>query len=624
LDTKLKRYQYHKLTKLVIFLMIIAAFTMAMYQLQLGLCKNLDLICLIEPNYHKSTAFYEKIDTALEEVASIAYNHEELRNVPFYYYFNSGSKEYTNVVRTERTYFEQFDRAFFYMVDGEWKSGPNSYKKAKLGHGLLDDYTAYIAFPDAYLDEKQQVWDNIRAELMPNAITCVLGLMLGLFLTIYSCMITGRIAGDTSVHLKKPDKSDTELFILALFIDLWLFVSLAKQLLKDKISIGIKVKQYEWDFIKKYTLSSSESAAILSVLTIVVSTVFVIVLLSLVRKCKAKRLLQDSFLYKLCQRLYQLYIYLFQREVFNIDSFVKNLRSRQIIFLISTILSMASIAGCLMISSWWLILPLTIEILVVVWYTKGNNSIYSHITEVIEETTRERMKSERMKVELITNVSHDLKTPLTSIISFIDLLSKENNLSEGARDYIRILQDKSERLKNIVMDLFDLAKSTSGDIKLEYDYIDLGKLITQTLADLEDRIEASELTFKYKTPEEAIHIHADGNKLYRVLLNVIDNALKYAMRKTRIHIELALIQDKAVVSIKNVAGYDMNFTAQEILQRFTRGDRARSSEGSGLGLSIAESFTRVCGGELQIELEGDMFKVYLSFDPVKPPEQITE
>ena len=222
------------------------------------------------------------------------------------------------------------------------------------------------------------------------------------------------------------------------------------------------------------------------------------------------------------------------------------------------------------------------------------------------------MKSERMKVDLITNVSHDLKTPLTSIISYVDLLSKED-LPESAQDYVNILADKSYRLKNIVSDLFDLAKSTSGNLPLNMENIDLKKLIEQTLGDMEDEIEKSGNNFKINLPEQPVYIFSDGNKLYRVFQNIIGNALKYSLEGTRVFIDMEIDNNIVSVIVKNTASYEMDFTADEVVQRFNRGDKSRTTEGSGLGLSIAESYTWACGGRFAIKIDGDQFKVKLNF-----------
>ncbi len=237
------------------------------------------------------------------------------------------------------------------------------------------------------------------------------------------------------------------------------------------------------------------------------------------------------------------------------------------------------------------------------------NSIQEGMSTAVEE----KMRSERMKVDLITNVSHDLKTPLTSIISYIDLLAKEENLPEHVNDYIWILAQKSERLKNLIQDLFDLSKATSENLALEMEKLDLAKLIQQTVADMEEQITASGLTFRIKIPDQPVLIKSDGNKLRRVWENLISNVLKYSLPGSRVFIDLTTSYGEAIATIKNTANYEMDFGPDDILQRFVRGDESRSTEGSGLGLSIAQSFTEVCGGRFSITIDGDLFKVELGF-----------
>lgn len=239
------------------------------------------------------------------------------------------------------------------------------------------------------------------------------------------------------------------------------------------------------------------------------------------------------------------------------------------------------------------------------------------IQEGIIKAAEERIKSERMKIELITNVSHDLKTPLTSIISYVDLLSKEEELPEHVKDYIKILNLKSEKLKTLIQDIFDLSKASSGNMEFQRERLDLSKLIQQTLADLNEEILNSELTFKVNTPDEPLYIMSDGNKLYRVFLNLISNALKYSLKDSRVYIDLELMDNRVIAIIKNTAKYEINFSEAEILERFVRGDKSRSTEGSGLGLAIAQSFTQACGGTFELKVDGDLFKVILSFAAAK-------
>ncbi len=251
-----------------------------------------------------------------------------------------------------------------------------------------------------------------------------------------------------------------------------------------------------------------------------------------------------------------------------------------------------------------------------------SSDILSSISGRYKQGIEESVKAERMKIELVTNVSHDLKTPLTSIISYVDLLSKEE-LSPQAEEYVEILQKKSERLKNIVADVFELAKTTSGEISVERERLDLTRLSNQTLAEMEDKITAAGFIVKASLCEPPVEVISDGKRLYRVIQNLMDNALKYSLKGTRIFYTLEKTPaGEAIITIKNIAGYDMDFTKEEILERFTRGDKSRTTEGSGLGLSIAQGFTIACGGQFDIDIDGDMFKVIIKFHIAEPdPEE---
>ncbi|MDE7195348.1 MAG: HAMP domain-containing histidine kinase, partial [Oscillospiraceae bacterium] len=260
-------------------------------------------------------------------------------------------------------------------------------------------------------------------------------------------------------------------------------------------------------------------------------------------------------------------------------------------------------------------------------YAESSEKLYklaSQYRKGIEESVR----AERMKIDLVTNVSHDLKTPLTSIISYVELLSREE-LSPAARDYVTILQQKSTRLKNIVADVFELAKTTSGEIAVANEQLDLNKLSYQTLAEMEDKISRSGFIVKANICDPPVTVVSDGKRIYRIIQNLMDNALKYSLSGTRIYYSLEKTDGgeeppRAVITIKNIASYEMNFTTEEILERFTRGDKSRTTEGSGLGLSIAQGFALACGGDFKIEIDGDMFKAMISFplynESLKAPE----
>lgn len=229
----------------------------------------------------------------------------------------------------------------------------------------------------------------------------------------------------------------------------------------------------------------------------------------------------------------------------------------------------------------------------------------------MQAALQNEVRAERMKSELITNVSHDLKTPLTSILSYSDLLSQLELTPEEANDYAKIIHQKSLRLKNLTSDLFDISKVQSGVEQMVCERLDAVTLVRQALA--EQEAQNSGLVLKVTLPERELPIWADGRKMSRVLENLIGNCVKYAMKGTRVFVSLDARDGKAVFEVKNTANYEMDFAADEITERFVRGDAARSTEGSGLGLAIAKSYTEACGGMFEVEVDGDQFKVRISF-----------
>ena len=224
----------------------------------------------------------------------------------------------------------------------------------------------------------------------------------------------------------------------------------------------------------------------------------------------------------------------------------------------------------------------------------------------------EQMKSQRMKVELIANVSHDIKTPLTSIISYVELLKQEEGLPDHIRDYVRILDEKSQRLKNMVTDVFAVSKAASGELPMEMEELDFGKLLRQTLADMEEQIEHSSVVFRTEIPDAAVTIMADGQRLYRVFQNLFQNAIKYSLQGSRVYVALHTDGSAAVASVKNTSSRELE-KGKDFAERFARGDASRTDGGSGLGLSIAQSFTEACGGEFTWETDADLFIVKIAF-----------
>ena len=241
------------------------------------------------------------------------------------------------------------------------------------------------------------------------------------------------------------------------------------------------------------------------------------------------------------------------------------------------------------------------------------NNIGSGLNKAVDEA----MRNERLKTDLITNVSHDIKTPLTSIINYVDILKRSNITDEKIRGYLDILEAKAQRLKTLTEDVVEASKVSSGNITLEYMDMDLRELVQQTEGEMAEKFTARNLTMVLNIPEEPAVIHVDGRRMWRVLENVFGNAAKYAMPGTRVYADIIVTEDKVDFSLKNVSEQQLNISADELTERFIRGDISRSTEGSGLGLSIAKSLTTMQGGDFELYLDGDLFRVNIRFARVR-------
>lgn len=237
------------------------------------------------------------------------------------------------------------------------------------------------------------------------------------------------------------------------------------------------------------------------------------------------------------------------------------------------------------------------------------NNIGSGLDAAVENS----LKKERMQTELITNVSHDLKTPLTSIINYVDLMKRENPTDPKIQEYLRILDEKSQRLKVLTEDVVEASKASTGNIKLEMNDIDFIEMVQQVIGEFEEKFQERNLTMMVHFTDEPSIIYADGQRMWRVLENVFGNVVKYAMEGTRVYAEISNQNKKIIFYLKNISAQPLNFSADELTERFIRGDVARNTEGSGLGLSIAKSLTELQGGEFKLHLDGDLFKVIITF-----------
>ncbi|MBE5873274.1 MAG: HAMP domain-containing histidine kinase [Lachnospiraceae bacterium] len=248
----------------------------------------------------------------------------------------------------------------------------------------------------------------------------------------------------------------------------------------------------------------------------------------------------------------------------------------------------------------------------------------NNIGEGIRNAVRTSMKDEQMKTDLITNVSHDLKTPLTSIVSYVDLLKRLRIKEEPAKSYIDVLNNKAQRLKQLTDDLVEASKISSGNIELKNEKLNLTELLNQSLGEFSEKLEEQNLQVVFENNSAPAYIFADSRRMWRVVENLFNNICKYALEGTRVYVDLLSADENISVVFKNISKRQMNIHADELTERFIRGDSARSTEGSGLGLSIAKSLTQLQGGSFEIELDGDLFKVVLGFKEYKEEDKKDE
>lgn len=241
----------------------------------------------------------------------------------------------------------------------------------------------------------------------------------------------------------------------------------------------------------------------------------------------------------------------------------------------------------------------------------------NNINHGLQTAIDDKMKSERFKTELITNVSHDIKTPLTSIVNYVDLIKKEDCNNEKINEYIEVLDRQSNRLKKLIEDLVEASKASTGNMSVELTKCNLSLLINQAVGEFSQKLEDKNLQVIQSLPDNEIYIMADGRRLWRVFDNLLNNICKYAMGGTRVYIDMTNVENRAVIMFKNISNIPLNISGEELTERFVRGDRSRNTEGSGLGLSIAKSLTELQNGIFEIETDGDLFKAKIIFDIIK-------
>lgn len=240
----------------------------------------------------------------------------------------------------------------------------------------------------------------------------------------------------------------------------------------------------------------------------------------------------------------------------------------------------------------------------------------NHVSDGISVAVEEKMKSERFKTELITNVSHDIKTPLTSIINYVDLIKKEEIESPVMQEYVEVLDRQSQRLKKLIEDLMEASKASTGNLPVHMELCDATVMLTQVIGEFKERAEANQLELVVESPRPPVNIMADGRHLWRVIDNLMSNICKYAMPGTRVYINLEQFHGMVIMTFRNISKSKLNISSEELMERFVRGDSSRNTEGSGLGLSIAQSLTGLMNGNMAVQIDGDLFKAIVSFNEV--------
>ena len=405
--------------------------------------------------------------------------------------------------------------------------------------------------------------------------------MVGSFVTLsYMANTSGRRSEDDyTIYYRKIDKIYSDIFLLVFMLFIIGIV---------KVISGVKNQNFEF----------ASLLITVGTLTYILDLGFIVFYTSIVRRIKGNILFTHSFIYKIWEILLQFVC----GNRFHTQKTREIMKIQQALELIST--------GAL---------DTKLDLSEFHGQEKEVAEAVNHIRDGLMESVNESLKNEKLKADLITNVSHDIKTPLTSIVNYVDLLKRENLGNENARNYIRILDEKSQRLKQLTEDLVETSKITSGNVKLDMQKIDMVELLYQTGGEFNERFEARNLTIVTKIPNKSMYIYADGRQLYRSLENLYTNAAKYALENTRVYVELSNNDNKAVFTIKNVSKNELDIVSDgkvDLTERFVRGEKSRTTEGSGLGLSIAKNLTTLMGGKFEINVDGDLFIATIEYEMI--------
>ncbi len=651
-----------KLTGLILHLFFTVVLTISVFLLASMLSKNIFELSDIGTEEFLDSGYYTKCienkcndlsdylrllikgeDRTSEENKRYLQYTNEFKNDDsnFCYWYRIGEAWYTNQPDTEDG--QEFDveavlmeaktmgnYLIYDLVDKEFGTDINGMADYFFGGGNqmnwpAEDMTLIIgidtelsAVDDIY--EASQEYQQLHPWIKVCIFSGLVSLMGWIISLVYLTLATGRRTGESQIHLNPIDKIKTEILVAAFIFVMVEFVILIA-----------KVNSDEWAVYGIIVASGTVS--------LVIDGLFLVFYLSMVRRMKAEMLWETSLACWL------------ERGVRKV--FAKRKTTVRVILLFAGHMAVCFILAVgafyyqnviallllLLFSAWecYMILRKTVEQYQIRQgvekirdgalsekidleelhgeersLAEAINNIGEGLLHAVDDST----KNERMKADLITNVSHDIKTPLTSIINYVNLIKLEKIDNERVQGYIKILDEKSQRLKQLTSDLVEASKISSGNVKLDMQVIDLVELVYQTSGEFNEKFEQKELTIVTKLPKTAVLIRADGRQLYRVIENLYNNVAKYALEKTRVYVDIAYAEEKVIFSIKNVSERSLareNSNAGDLTERFIRGDSSRTTEGSGLGLSIAKSLTVLMGGTFDITVDGDLFKAAITF-----------
>jgi len=520
-------------------------------------------------------------------------------------------------------------------------------------HIWLGVDTSYAVEGDAFYDASMvynRIVPNIGKIVAGIIVLALIWMGIGIYMTLTAGVIIDE-DGAVTRYLNRFDRIWTEVILLLALVFLYggyrgyhILLNMAG----TKGEILAEIWGIQLNRLYRYVT--------FSLYGVYVSVVFNLIWYSLVRRIKSGNLWEDSFLHKVCAGICNVVIFVFRHR----NSVISTLIPYNLFLLVNLVGAVAIYNlrmpdfTCFLILGGLIAFDGIVGVLIFkrdaeqteivdgisrirdgeVDYKLDTDNLHgasremadavNNIGEGIRKAVKTSMKDEQMKTDLITNVSHDIKTPLTSIINYVDLLKRLKIEQEPAKSYIDILDNKSQRLKQLTDDLVEASKISSGNIELNREKLNLTELINQSLGEFSEKLEEGRLQVVFDNNSIPAYIYADSRRMWRVVENLFNNICKYAMEGTRVYVDMLVEEGRIEVSVKNISKQQMNIRPEELTERFIRGDSSRSTEGSGLGLSIAKSLVQVQGGEFQICLDGDLFKVVISFPRYAEPEDTGE